>query len=135
MVNRDYICDACGFTSTEKQGVYKCPVCGNQMRIASYQVDSTAGTGRLLIYFLMLVIILPICIAFLGVIGIPVFIVIFILARHFFKKRTSNQAIKTTRVATVKNPNKLYTCQTCGGNFKGQQPTCPHCGIKLTYNE
>ena len=83
MVSRDYICDACGFASTEEQGVYKCPVCGNQMRIASYQVDSTAGTGRLFIYGLIIVIVLPICIAFLGVIGIPVFIVIFILARHF----------------------------------------------------
>ncbi|WP_407453114.1 hypothetical protein [Methanobrevibacter sp.] len=136
MPDTDYICDACGFISTEKRGVYKCPVCGNQMRVASYQVDSTAGVGRLLIYFLLCVIVLPICIAFLGVIGIPVFIVIFILARHYLKNKTSNNAIRTTPVTTtVKNPNKIYTCQTCGGNFKGQQPNCPHCGIRLTYNE
>lgn len=138
MTSWDYICDACGFTSTEEQGTYKCPVCGNQMRIAKRRVDSTAGLGRWLIYFLILIIVLPICVVFLGVIGIPVFIVIFILVRHFLKDKTSNKAIKTTSIKTtavVKNPNKLYTCHTCGGNFKGQQPTCPHCGIKLIYEE
>lgn len=135
MTNRDYICDACGFTSTEKQGVYKCPVCGNQMRIASYQVDSTAGVGRWIIYALMLVTVLPICMGFLGIIGIPIFIVIFLLVRHFLKKRTSNQAIKTTQFTSIKNPNKTYTCSSCNNNFKGQRPNCPHCGIKLNYND
>lgn len=135
MVGIDYICDACGFTSTEKRGVYKCPVCGNQMRVASYQVDNTAGVGRWVVYGLMLIIVLPICMVFLGVIGIPIFIIIFILVRIFLKNKTSNQAIKPTSHTIVKNPNKVYVCHTCGGNFKGQQPTCPHCGIRLNYND
>lgn len=139
MVYEDYICETCGFTSQEQRGVYKCPVCGTQMKV--HHADRhggglPVGAGRLLIYFLLCVTVLPVCIGFLGVIGVPVFILVFILVRHFLKKRTTNQAVKTTPgVTTVKNPNKVYTCNTCGGNFKGQQPVCPHCGIRLRYNE
>lgn len=128
----DYICDACGFTSTEKnRAVYKCPVCGNQMRAANYQIDNSPSVGRLLIYGLLLVIVLPICLAFLGIIGIPVFIVIFFVVRHVIKNNTSNKAIRST--PTVSNMNKVYTCSSCKKSFKGQQPKCPHCGITLNY--
>ena len=40
-----------GFTSEEEQGVYQCPKCGNQMRIAKTGIygDSSPVVGRWLL--------------------------------------------------------------------------------------
>lgn len=138
MVHLDYICDACGFTSQEEQGVYKCPVCGNQMRIAKggHSGDSNPTFARLLIYVLEFIFVLPILFVFLaGIPGIIVFIIILFLTRRWLNNRYKNKAIRTTPNMSIKNPNKIYTCNSCGNNFKGQRPTCPHCGIRLTYND
>ena len=60
---------------------------------------------------------------------IAAFIVAFFVWR-FLKKASSDNAIKSTG---VRNPNIVYTCQACGGRFKGQLSYCPHCGKKLNY--
>lgn len=97
MSYRDYICDACGFTTEEKQGVYMCPKCGNQMRAAKYgrYGDTTQSFGRWLIYILEFIFLLPLCFVFLGGIpGIIVFIIIFILIRLVLTKGSRNNAIR-----------------------------------------
>lgn len=136
MVHFDYVCDACGFVSEEERGVYKCPKCGNQMRAAQtgvYSGDSSSTVGRwlltIIVFFVSLFLFIVILGPMLGIIAS--FIVTFIVWR-FTKKASQDNAIRTTG---VKNPNMLYTCQTCGGQFKGQLPKCPHCGIRLTYND
>ena len=136
MVYDDYICESCGFTSQEKRGSYKCPVCGNQMKVheGRYGGKFTDGEGKLLIYVLECVILLPILLVFLNIPGIIIFIIILLLTRRQLNKNVQNKAIKTIP-GNIKNPNKNYTCTTCNGSFKGQQPICPHCGIKLRYNE
>ena len=57
----DCICEACGFTSQEERGVYNCPVCGTQMKVHREERRGglTNSSGKLLIYFLECVIILP----------------------------------------------------------------------------
>ena len=62
----DYICETCGFTSQEKRGSYKCPVCGNPMKVheGRYGGKFTAGAGKLLIYVLECVILLPILLVY-----------------------------------------------------------------------
>lgn len=134
MVYEDYICESCGFTSQEQRGTYTCPVCGNKMKVhqTRYGGEFSAGTGKLLIYVLECIFLLPVLLIFLNIPGLIIFIIILLLTRKHLNKNVQNKAIKT---GPIRNPNKIYTCQTCGGNFKGQQPTCPHCGIRLTYNE
>ena len=133
----DYICEACGFTSQEKRGVYKCPVCGTQMKVHHSGGRHSGGgltnsAGKLLIYFIECIIILPICLVFLNVFGIIVFIIILLLTRWYINKNVQNKAIRTI---PVKNPGKIYKCSSCGHSFKGQQPNCPNCGIKLNYTD
>lgn len=132
----DYICETCGFTSQEKRGSYKCPVCGNQMKVheGRYGGKFTAGAGKLMIYVLECVILLPILLVFLNIPGLIIFIIILLLTRRQLNKNIQNQAVRTIP-GNIKNPNKIYTCTTCKGSFKGQQPKCPHCGITLRYNE
>lgn len=134
MVHYDYICDACGFTSEEEQGVYKCPKCGNQMRIAKTGYgggDTTSSLGRHLACIIVFFLSLFLGIVFLGpFFGVVLSLIITILFWSLTRNTTKNKAISTTG---VKNPNVLYTCQTCGGQFKGQLPKCPHCGINLRY--
>lgn len=136
MVYEDYICETCGFTSQEKRGSYKCPVCGNLMKVheGQYGGKLTIGAGNLLIYFIECIVVFPICFVFLNIPGIIVFIIILLLTRRFLNKRTRNNAIKIIP-NNIKNPNKIYTCSSCKNNFKGQQLNCPYCGIKLTYND
>jgi len=135
----DYICEACGFTSQEKRGVYNCPVCGTQMKVHK-QTSSYSGGGmtnstfKLFVYVIECIVILPICFVFLNIFGVILFVIILLLTRRFLNNRIQNKAVKTIP-GTVKNPNKVYTCNSCKGSFKGQRPNCPHCGIKLNYND
>lgn len=131
----DYICEACGFTSQEQRGVYNCPVCGTQMKVhrnGRYGGGLSVGAGKLLVYFLECLIILPICLVFLHIPGIILFIIILFLTRRLMNKNLQNKAVRKN---SIKNPNKIYTCSSCNNNFKGQRPNCPHCGIKLNYND
>lgn len=133
MVHYEYICDVCGFTSEEERGVYQCPKCGNQMRIAKtgiYGGDSSPVVGRWFLTIIAFFVSLFLGIVILGPFGIiAAFIVAFFVWR-FLKKASSDNAIKSTG---VRNPNIVYTCQACGGRFKGQLSYCPHCGKKLNY--
>lgn len=134
MVHYEYICDACGFTSEEERGVYVCPKCGNQMRIAktgTYGGDSSPMVGRWILTIIAFFITLFIGVVILGPLGIIAAFVVAFLVWRFFKKASSDNAIRAD--AGVPNPNKVYVCQSCGGKFKGQQPVCPHCGTRLTY--
>lgn len=94
----DYVCDACGFTSQEKQDVYKCPNCGNQMRIGKggrYGGDSTPTFGKILIYTLEFIFLLPLLFIFLaGVPGLIVFAIILLLTRRWLNNRFRNKAIR-----------------------------------------
>ena len=132
----DYICETCGFTSQEKRGSYKCPVCGNPMKVheGRYGGKFTAGEGKLLIYVLECVILLPILLIFLNIPGLIIFIIILLLTRRHLNKNIQNKAVRTIP-GNINNPNKVYTCNACNGSFKGQQPKCPHCGITLRYDE
>lgn len=132
----DYICETCGFTSQEKRGSYKCPVCGNPMKVhqGQYGGKLTAGAGKILIYVIECIILLPILLVFLNIPGLIIFIIILLLTRRQLNKNVQNQAIRTIP-GNINNPNKVYTCNACNGSFKGQQPKCPHCGITLRYNE
>ena len=134
MVHYDYICDACGFTSEEEQGVYNCPKCGNQMRIAKTGYgggDTSASLGRYLVCLIAFFVSLFLGVLFLGpFFGIIAAFIVTILFWRWARKGTQNKAVRS---AGVRNPNKLYTCGNCGGQFKGQLPRCPHCGFDLTY--
>lgn len=136
MVYEDYICESCGFRSQEQRGAYKCPVCGNNMKVHRDGRNSgglSAGAGKLLVYVLECVILLPILFVFLNIPGLIIFIVILLLTRRHMNKNVQNKAIKTT--GQLPNPNKTYTCTKCGTSFKGRRPKCPNCGITLNYND
>ena len=136
MVYEDYICESCGFTSQEQRGAYKCPVCGNNMKVhrpGRYGGGLSTTAGKLLIYIIECVILLPILFVFLNVFGVIIFIVILLLTRRFLNKNVQNKAIRTP--GQLPNPTKTYSCSKCGTSFKGQQPKCPNCGIILNYND
>lgn len=130
----DYVCDACGFTSEEERGVYKCPKCGNQMRAAKtgvYSGDNSSSVGRYLVGVIVFFLSLFVGVLLLGPLGIIAAFVITFLFWMWFRKGKRDKAIRSDN---VKNPNQTYSCNSCGGQFKGQLPRCPHCGIKLTYD-
>lgn len=133
----DYICDACGFTTEEKPGVYICPKCGNQMRAAKYgkySGDTPNSVVKWFIYFLEIIVLFPILFTFLGGIpGLIIFIIIFLLVRNWINNRSQNNAYKKSPNIGTLNPNTIYTCNSCGGQFKGKRTNCPYCGIKLSY--
>jgi len=134
MSYEDYICETCGFTSQEKRGAYTCPKCGTQMKVHRHGRHGggvSVGAGKLLIYILEFVILLPILFIFLNIPGLIIFIVILLLTRRHMNKNVRNKAITTSR--QLPNPTKTYTCSKCGASFKGQQPKCPNCGITLNY--
>lgn len=139
MVHYDYICDACGFTSEEERGVYKCPKCGNQMRAAQvggrYGGDSSSTVGRWLLCLITFFVSLFLFGLILGPFGFIGAIIATLIIWRITKKASSDNAIRVNTNANVRNPNKLYTCKSCGSNFYGMQPRCPHCGIKLKYTE
>ena len=96
----DYICEACGFTSQEKRGVYKCPVCGTQMKVHRSGGRHGGGgltntSGKLLVYFIEIIIILPLCFVFLHIPGVILFIIILLLTRRFMNKNIQNKAVRT----------------------------------------
>lgn len=133
MVHYDYICDACGFKSEEERGVYICPECGSQMRIAKtgvYSGDSSSTVGRLILTIVCFFVSLFLGIVVLGPFGIPAAIILTIIVWRITKKAYQDRAIRS---GGVRNPNKRYVCSNCGGKFKGQLPNCPHCGLELTY--
>lgn len=134
MVHFDYVCDACGFTSEEERGVYKCPKCGNQMRAAQtgiYSGDSSSTVGRWLLTIICFFLSLFLGVVILGPFGIIAAFIVAFLVWRVTKKASQDNAIKTS---SVKNPDRVYSCNACGGQFKGQLPRCPHCGTKLKYN-
>lgn len=133
MTYEDYICETCGFTSQEKRGAYKCPHCGNPMKVHRNGRNNgglSVGAGKLLIYVIECVVLLPILFVFFNIFGVVLFVIILLLTRRQLNKNVQNKAIKKSQVI---NSNKIYTCNSCKGSFKGQQPKCPHCGITLTY--
>ncbi len=131
----DYVCDACGFTSEEERGVYKCPKCGNQMRAAQHGVysgDSSSTVGRWLLTIICCFVSLFVFVLILGpLFGIIAALIVTFLVWRFTKKASQGNAIKTS---AIKNPNQVYSCNSCRGTFKGQLPKCPHCGITLKYD-
>ena len=133
MVYEDYICESCGFTSQEQRGTYNCPVCGNPMKVheGRYGGKLTVGEGKLLIYVIECVILLPILLVFLNIPGLIIFIIILLLTRRQLNKNVQNKAKRTH--GQLPNPTKTYSCSKCGASFKGQQPKCPNCGITLNY--
>ncbi len=96
MAHSVYICDACGFQSREEMGVYQCPKCGNQMRIAQETRggDNTVTSGIIIIYIIEVFFVLPLCVGILNVFGIPIFIIIIWLTRRHFKNRFNDKAIR-----------------------------------------
>lgn len=133
MVHHEYICDACGYSSEEERGVYNCPKCGNQMRIArtgTYSGDTSITVGRWLVTIICFFILLFLGVLFLGPFGIILAFIITFFIWRFFKKAAQDNAIPAN---TIRNPNRVYSCNSCGGRFKGQQPSCPHCGVRLRY--
>lgn len=134
MVHFDYICDACGFKSEEERGVYTCPKCGNPMRAAQtgvYGGDSPSTVGRWLLTIICFFLSLFLGVVILGPFGIIAAFIVAFLVWRVTKKASQDNAIKTS---SVKNPDRVYSCNACGGQFKGQLPKCPHCGTKLKYN-
>ena len=134
MVHFDYICDACGFTSEEERGVYKCPVCGNQMRAArtGRGGDNTSSVGRYMVTIIAFFITLFIGVLILGpLLGVILALILTFFFYRWAKSRSQNNAVRVG--PSFPNPNKTYTCGSCGKNFKGQRANCPHCGIKLKY--
>lgn len=131
---QDYICDDCGFSSEEKPGVYKCPKCGNKMRIAKvtgYGGDSTVGFGKWLWYIIIIILIYPICFATLGfLIGTIVFILIFLLVRHYLNRSVKDKAIRINETQKPLLSDSNF-CDNCGHKLTNSAKFCPNCGKSI----
>jgi uncharacterized paraquat-inducible protein A len=108
------------------------------MRIAKsgrYGGDITPTYSKILVYALEFIFLLPILFGIAGIVGVVIFVVILLLTRRWLNNRYKDKSIRTTPNMGIRNPNKIYTCNSCGNSFKGQRPNCPHCGIRLNYND
>ena len=132
MVYKTYICDSCGYSTEEPQGVYLCPKCHNQMRIAQEQGvfgggDTTVTDSKILGYILLFFILLPILFGLLNVFGIIIFIPIFYYYRKSQNKTIRNNAIPVKK--QVETHGKF--CPECGHELNSDDHFCRNCGFKL----
>lgn len=143
MVYRSYICDDCGFSSEEEEGVYICPKCNNKMRIAKPSGafgggDSTRSDGKFLLYILFFIFVGSICVGLLNIIGVILFIILFYFFRKFLNSSMRNKAIKIdtnqntvipakAQITNNAPKNNLY-CANCGQKLQNEAKFCPNCG-------
>lgn len=141
MSYRAYICDDCGFSSEEEQGVYLCPKCNNKMRIATTRGtfgggDSTRTDGKFLLYILFFIFVGSICVGLLNVFGVILFIILFYFFRAILNSSIRNNAIR------IDNPNnieiktnnelpKAIYCSNCGQKLLDNSLYCSNCGKKI----
>ena len=142
MAYRTYICDDCGFSSEEEAGVYLCPKCNNKMRIAKANGtfgggDSTCSDGKYLMYILFFIFVGSILIGFLNIIGVILFIILFLLFRKVLNDSMRDKAIKidsnsvdieNTSQITNNAPNTSLCCTNCGQKLQNDAKFCPNCG-------
>ena len=133
MVRYEYVCNACGFTSEEKKGVYLCPKCGNKMRptnTGKYGGDFLSIIGRWILIIIAFFVFLFVGVLVLGVLGIFIAFIVACLVWWVTRRTSQDMAIK---INGIKYPDRVYFCKGCGGKFKGQLSKCPHCGVRLKY--
>ena len=132
MKYHNLICDTCGFKTQEPIGVYQCPTCGSTMRFSKKASESIGyqREGQLIIYGVPLGLLLLV-----PVVGIILYPAVMILIWQALKKSQRNNAIRLHSTQILNKSWVLYTCNTCGGQFKGQRGNCPHCGAMLSYND
>ena len=140
MTYRDYICDDCGFSSEEKPGVYLCPKCHNKMRKATAKGaygggDNTVTGGKILVYVLLCIFLLPILFAFLNVFGLIIFVVIFYFVRSSFNTSIRDKAIPVTLAedTPVEIPSQTLYCGNCGHELAADSKFCPNCGKEVLH--
>ena len=141
MVYRSYICDDCGFSSEEKEGVYICPKCNNKMRIAKPRGtfgggDNTRSDGKFLLYILFFIFVGSILIGLLNIIGVILFIILFYFFRKVLNSSIRDNAIPVTQQGNVvleepKLLNQKMFCPQCGQEITIDSKFCPNCGKKL----
>lgn len=147
MVYHSYICEDCGFSSEEEEGVYQCPKCNNKMRIAQTRGtfgggDSTRSDGKYLLYILFFIFVGSILVGLLNIIGVFLFIILFYFFRKFLNASMRDQAIRidsnqnkvieTNIKVPINSPNvEAHYCVNCGQKLQNDAKFCPNCGAKI----
>ena len=147
-----FICDTCGFTSSEEVGTgntYYCPKCGNKMRRATHGGmfgggDPNTSSSVLLWDILYLIFVGGLSFGImnyisywtpdlLDIILFLLWIVLFVCSLIFFHKKisssVSNKAIKSNK----NNIIQKNTISQSNNNFDGPN-FCTNCGQKLQKN-
>ena len=130
---RTYICDDCGYSSEEIEGVYLCPKCHNKMRIAKFGGtygggDITRSNGKWLWYAIITVFGLPLLVIFLNVFGVIIYIVLMYLVRKDMNNKVRDNAIPVNDVPEL---DHVHYCGNCGCQVRSDQHYCSECGMKL----
>ena len=155
-----FICDTCGFTSSEEVGsgnTYYCPKCGNKMRRATHGGmfgGGDANASSSVIAWDLMYIIFVGGISFgimnyisywtdssLDIILFILWIVLFVISFIFFHKTifnsVSNKAIKNNpnndskRIRTTNSNNNSLYCTNCGEKLQNDTNFCSNCGIRV----
>lgn len=129
---RSYVCEDCGYSSEEEEGVYICPKCHNKMRIATYGGvygggDSTRTQSKWLWYAVITVIALPVLLLCFNVFGIIIYVVLIVLVRRNANKQIRDNAIPVNDVPEVEH---VHYCRNCGYKLNDEK-FCPNCGEKV----
>ena len=131
MEYRDYICKACGFSSLEKPGAYKCPECGGLMEVANhslYNNDKTQHDSNNTLIVLAFVFGLPFCLLFCIILlrslwGAVPGIILFIVLLMFIPSDTKDKAIPLS--------GSMGYCWNCGVEVDVNDGFCRKCGEKI----
>jgi len=141
-----FICDTCGFTSSEEIGTgntYYCPKCGNKMRRATHGGmfgGGDANTSSSIIAWDLAYLVLVGSLSFgvinyisywtsdlLDIILFVLWIILFIISFIFFH-RTISRGVSDK---AVKNNNTGVYCSQCGEKLTGNQNFCSNCGNRI----
>lgn len=155
-----FICDTCGFTSSEEVGTgntYYCPKCGNKMRRATHSGmlgGGDANTSSSVIAWDLMYIIFVGGLSFgvmnyisywtsdlVDLILLVLWGVLFVVSLIYFHKKisnsVSNKAIKTntnkngTMQKNTLSPNNTSYCTNCGNKLAENTKFCPNCGNQV----
>lgn len=144
-----FICDTCGFTSSEEVGVgntYYCPKCGNQMRRATHGGMFGGGdpnTGGAVILADIFYIILVGGLSFgimnyisywtpdlLDIVLFILWIILFVCSLVFFHKKLSG-SLSHKAIKKNDNKNPMGTRTIVSNNNDNNSFYCTNCGQKL----
>lgn len=144
-----FICDTCGFTSSEEVGTgnnYYCPKCGNQMRRATHGGMFGGGdpnTSRSIILWDLMYLIFVGGLSFgimnyisywtpdlLDIILFILWIVLFVFSLIFFHNKISG-SVSNKAIKKKQDDNPMGTRTIVSNNYVDKSFYCTNCGQKL----